>query len=224
MKRAIIITAILALVAGVGGGVWLYRYTRNLEYKAKEASERAAQWGRKFAEAADDTAGSTDEWFEKNTKVRHGQPEDLLVMADKIGLKHIRKTNVVYVDSDDTVAVHGTYSNGLYGDPDGRTIRVARNLSDSAKRTTLAHEYLHYIWHNSAALQNDMKLEQKLLNMYDITPWLRNRMSPYRSNQMVSRTELFSIACTEISDGNIDTYVRQQCDKWIHRSELEMRY
>lgn len=231
MKRAILITAILALVAGVGGGVWLGRYSLTEIHRAEvdelnariaRANENAQGFANQYVNHT--TGGATDDWFEKNAMTRYGQPEDLLKMADSLGLKHIRKTKVVYVDGNDKSAAHGAYSDGLHGSPDGRVIQIAKNLSDTEKRTTLAHEYLHYIWLNSAALQNDTKLEQRLLYMYDATPGLRDRMLPYQARAIVSRTELFSISCTEVSDAHIDNYVKQQCDKWIRRAGLVMRY
>ena len=232
MKRvAAIVVVLLVIVASASVGAWFDRRwiveihkaeVEELNARIARANENAQGFANQYANHT--TGGATDDWFEKNAMTRYGQPEDLLRMADDIGLKHIRKTRVVYVDGNDQSTVHGVYSDGLHGDPDGRAIQIAKGLSDAEKRTTLAHEYLHYIWLNSAALQNDIKLEQRLLYMYDATPGLRDRMLPYQSRGMVSRTEIFSISCTEVSDAHIDNYVKQQCDKWIRRAGLVMRY
>lgn len=232
MKKVVIVSmtvVILGLAGFVTGYYFNYNYIlkskiEELELSLSRANENAQGWANKFVEQAE--AGASDEWFEKNAKTRTGQPEDLLRMADDIGLKHIRKTNLAYADnlSFGTFEAAGTYNNGDYGDPDGRTIRISKDWDDTTKRTILAHEYLHYIWFNSAVLQNDFKLEQRLMHMYDNIPWLRDRLSQYRSNKIVSRTELFSYVCTEVSDGHMDEYVLQQCNKWLNRSKLVMHY
>ena len=232
MKKVIVIAIVLTITAATSlTAGYYYNQAYNLKYQVEElelrisrANDNAQGWANEFA--GQTYGGANDEWFEKNAKTRTGQPEDLLKMADEIGLKHIRKTNLAYVDdlNSSTFEVGGVYDNGDYNSPDGRAIRIRKDWDNTTKRTILAHEYLHYIWFNSAALQNDFKLEQRLVHMYDSIPWLRDRLSQYRNNKIVSRTELFSYACTEISDSYMDEYVLQQCNKWVNRSKLTLRY
>lgn len=171
--------------------------------------------------------GADDTWFEKNAKTRTGQPEELLKLADEIGLKHIRKVNVTYIDkrSDEVI---GLYHQGLgaYGDntKDGRTIYVDKTLNIESLKVTLAHEYLHYIWLNSATLQADQTLEDRLVSMYGRNHQLRDRVSIYAERNMLNLTELFSITCTEFSDRHMDQYILKQCNKWINRSKLRFIY
>lgn len=172
--------------------------------------------------------GSDDDWFEKNAKTRTGQPEDLLKIADEIGLKHIRKVNLAYMEPNSNGFV-GQYHQGVgaqHGgsDKDGRIIRIARGMDREDLKVFLAHEYLHYIWLNSATMQSDQTLEERLMSMYAHNWQLQERVANYAKRGRLSLTELFSYTCTEFSDKYMDKYVLSQCNKWIDRSKLRFAY
>ena len=171
----------------------------------------------------------TDAWFEKNAKTRTGQPEELLKLADEIGLKHIRKTNLRYVEKDQLNNSSWAYATYHNAQPDGfgsgRYINIVRGSleKDGIERlkVTLAHEYLHYIWHNNEKMQNDENLEAGLLKMYGELPYLQERIKPYVKDRLFTLTELMSYSCTEIPDKYMDQYVLEECNKWVNRSELK---
>ena len=233
-KSAMITIGILFFIISTGGGAWIGLHLQTDIHKAEidelnaritRANENAQSFANEYVNNT--TGGATDEWFERNAATRSGQPEDLLRLADDIGLKHIRKTNIQYVEYLANIGdteVKGMYTNGNRGEIGSKTIRIGKKWNKIEKQIILAHEYLHYIWNNSAALQNDFLLEQRLLYMYDSIPWIHNRLAPYRDNGIVSRTELFSIICTEVSDKYMDKHVLRQCSKWVNRSRLTMPY
>lgn len=231
-KNAILIISLIFNISFIGLssflGLNLYQNNNKLQDLTIELDKRTQSL--KHVEKLHyncEYGGSDDTWFEKNAKTRTGQPQELLRLADEIGLKHIRKVNVAYVDKRSDEAI-GLYHQGLgaYGDntKDGRTIYVDKTLNIESLKVTLAHEYLHYIWLNSATLQADQTLEDRLVSMYGRNHQLRDRVSIYAERNMLNLTELFSITCTEFSDRHMDQYILKQCNKWINRSKLRFIY
>lgn len=206
--------------------------TSYLEYRRQEAEDRAINWANKYTELLNDSGGDTDEWFEKNAMTRTGQPEELLKIADEIGLKHIRKTNLRYgsqaeIERDTEGFAYAYYVNGDYGG-NNRYITIPKNWKErggiSKLKRTLAHEYLHYIWANSAKMQSDPKLEAGLLRGYATSSDMQKRVAGYVENNNLLLTELFSFSCTEFSDEKIDEDVLNWCNKWVDRSKLDIVY
>lgn len=167
--------------------------------------------------------GETDKWFEDNGLLRTGQDERLLAIADELGLKHIRRTNLKY--GDQPIHIRGTYNNSGYGSKEGgHPIIIQRGLSSDQEKTTLAHEYLHYIYLNSSHAIKDTRLSDGVLNMYANNQFFKYRMVPYAEKGQMAITELLSVACTEIPYRNMDRYVLDWCNKWIDRSKIKMQY
>lgn len=234
-KLIVIVTISSAInIALFSGLLFTIYHLQTVNSKLKESTSEvkaARQSADKSAQAHWNClyGGADDKWFEENARTRTGQPEDLLQLADEIGLKHIRKINLAYIDNvvgENTVGLYhqGQGAHGNSSDKDGRTIHIFRGLSYEEKKTFLAHEYLHYIWFNSAALQWDNTLEARLMGMYANNWQLRDRLTGYANRGMLNLTELFSYACTEFSDRYVDKYIIDQCNKWVNRSKLHFIY
>lgn len=191
----------------------------------------AGETSRMNLENEENRIKGTDEWFDKHAMARAGQPEELLRLADEVGLKHIRKTNLRYVDKNQLEGSDWAYATYHNTQPDGfgsgRYINIVRGSLEKDGfenlKVTLAHEYLHYIWQNNEKMQNDENLEAGLLKMYGELPYLQERLKPYIKDRKFTLTELMSYSCTEIADKYMDGYVLDECNKWINRSRLSFR-
>jgi hypothetical protein len=117
------------------------------------------------------------------------------------------------------------------GEFDGlRTIKILRNgEAKLSLSTTLAHEYLHYIWASKLSQAERDSLSANLTQLYSADPGMQERMTHYRDfKKLVPGTEQFSnelhsIYCTESSDGWLDQAVLDECNKWISRGALSFQ-
>ena len=168
--------------------------------------------------------GSDDKWFEKNASTRTGQDENLLRIADEIGLKHIRKTNLRYGETGERIlGYYENKQNSGYGDlKNGRPIIVARGLPPEEEKRVLAHEYIHYIYNNSYASNSDQNLFRGLVALLGSQPYLQHRLEPYIRSGTSYIDEILAYSCTEVPDQYMDNYVLGWCNKWIDRSKLKI--
>lgn len=146
-KSAMITIGILFFIISTGGGVWIGLHLQTDTHKTEidelnaritRANENAQSFANEYVNNT--TGGATDEWFERNAATRSGQPEDLLRLADDIGLKHIRKTNIQYVDDLANIGdaeIKGTYTNGDRGEIGSKTIRIGKNGTKSRRKPYL---------------------------------------------------------------------------------------
>ena len=168
--------------------------------------------------------GSDDKWFEENASTRTGQDENLLRIADEIGLKHIRKTNLRYDETGERIlGYYENKQNSGYGDlKNGRPIVVARGLPPEEEKRVLAHEYIHYIYNNSYASNSDQNLFRGLVALLGSQPYLQHRLEPYIRSGTSYIDEILAYSCTEVPDQYMDNYVLGWCNKWIDRSKLKI--
>lgn len=118
--------------------------------------------------------------------------------------------------------VYGLYSeyNGSFGLT--KFLSIRRGVDLYVVKSTVAHEFLHYAWYKDN-LDSDTGLVQGLNNLFNDSQNLRSRMSDYISQNAVSPTEIFSIACTELPDGELQG-IAAYCNKYIDTSTLMAQY
>lgn len=101
-----------------------------------------------------------------------------------------------------------------------QSITVSAQPGNRQLKTVLAHEYLHYAWHNNN-LDDDKVLTSHLINFYaknsDFQALIPDH---YLHNGGLHAGEIFSYACTEMSTDRLDGYISSKCGAFIDLSKL----
>lgn len=140
--------------------------------------------------------------------------KQLVELGKTIGLKHIDKV---------TIRTEESHKKELYGyyDDRSRSIHINKNQSDDRLKTALAHEYLHFIWFEpESLLSTDGKLSSELVKLHNIPRFFNHIKTKYIDENIYHTSELFSFACTELKDDQLEPYTLSQCNKWVDRSKL----
>lgn len=138
----------------------------------------------------------------------------------RFSTKEVSKFSQVAIENQQGLYV--TYTNPidrnfLYGEMEIKTGLVPNQFT-----TTVAHEYMHHIWHAVLDDKTKRKLESDLISYYGLDPAIRYRTTGYTNNQSLHSTELFSFYCTESTDAYLSKYILDQCNKYINRGALVM--
>jgi len=153
--------------------------------------------------------------------VSHVDPS-LLQLSQQLGLD-VRGLNIQYVASFPEQEKSGDY--------DGvKTIRVLKGgnqLTGATEASSLAHEYLHYVWSMKSDSERDVLAKEfnKLYNNDEVT---QSRMKVYSDTGTASpgslsfANELHSIYCTERSDASLSKLIIDECNRFINRSALQL--
>ena len=140
-------------------------------------------------------------------------------IGKEVGLKHIDKLNIVSKNPQKTFSDQcGKY------DVDSRTIYLEKTGDEKIDKANLAHEYLHFIWFEPETLiSTDQKLHSKLMSFYNSNIRIKGILDKYYvPNDYFHFSELFSYACTEFNDNELDKYIVFQCNKWVNRDKLSL--
>lgn len=91
--------------------------------------------------------------------------------------------------------------------------------NQSYRRDILAHEYMHYIWHQlgigTASLQSGLKAK------YTNSRELRAAIDPsYVTNGQVDPNEILAYSCTTLTKKQMGQTIYQVCNKYLHLSLL----
>lgn len=96
-------------------------------------------------------------------------------------------------------------------------------LNGSQGYSSLAHEYLHFIWFNKLTYQERQDLSAPLNQFYQSNPSFQSRFKDYPPE--VIQYELFPVLCTEVSDNKLPSTVLQYCAKYLpNRNTLPSFY
>ncbi len=137
----------------------------------------------------------------------------------------ISKFSTAYVNSYDTAGKQGEYKpyinattgKFLYG-----KMTILSGVDANQTKADVAHEYLHHVWYAILDEPTKTKLTSDLITMYGNDSPARVRAKWYSDKQILQPTELFSIYCTESTDGYLTDYVRGECEKYINRNAFLM--
>lgn len=147
----------------------------------------------------------------------------ILPMANELGLQ-TEGLKIQYVDHL-TALAEGQSLVGLYDE--NRTISLLKDQDvQTSTKPALAHEYLHYVWDKKMTPEEKTTLTTQLTNLYNGDYGMSGRMSKYTYLTVGSQdfaTELFSIYCTESSDGYLSPEVLTKCNKWINRGAITFK-
>lgn len=144
------------------------------------------------------------------------QDPDVLNTVKSVGAKDYEKLTMV---SGGAFPLSCTENTGCYAD--GIIFLEEGYKTD---KTTVAHEYLHYMWYKNQ-LDKDDRLVSDLISSYARTIEFQNLISKYYIDRgILVPTELFSFACTEIQDSHLTPYIVQKCNEYIDRSTLQMKF
>jgi len=148
------------------------------------------------------------------------QDPQLLAMAPFAGIKHPLSTEPVslyYVKNyTDHIWAAGQYDNYKKA----ITVKSDTHLDD--QHTTLAHEYLHYVWYRDK-LDKDTRLVSELTTFYRSNHDLQFRMKDYAPD-LTKPTEFFSFGCTEFTNRHLTPYIVDKCNQYIDRSKLRLYF
>lgn len=139
--------------------------------------------------------------------------KQLVDLGKALGLKHIDKVAIV---TESQGGASGNYHDGQ------RIIYISKNQPEKNIKETLAHEYLHFVWfEHETLLSNDNQLQTELIKLFLNNNNFHNWIDAnYIKKNKYHPSELFSIACTELKDDQLEPYTLSQCNKWVDRSKL----
>jgi hypothetical protein len=114
----------------------------------------------------------------------------------------------------------------VFNFPDGQyaysTIYATTNLKSNLKlKSTMAHEYLHYVWERKFDEKLKYQLTSSLISAYGKDAYMQNRVKNYIANGILEPTELFAYYCTETPDAFVPKIVLDNCQ--IDRSKLDIK-
>lgn len=181
----------------------------------------------------DTTADSTDAGIQTNTTASVSAPAlehdpNLVAILGQVGASDIDGIDQRYVDSysdpafPEKAGEYQAYINTATGQFVYGTLTVKRGLDPEQEKVTVAHEYLHHVWHKLLDDQTKENLTAHLIGMYGNDVAIRARVLSYVDAGKLYPTELFSYYCTESSDGYLTEYVRDTCNRYINRSSLQL--
>lgn len=137
----------------------------------------------------------------------------------------IAKFSTEYVDSyaaEGQWGLYQTYINPTTGKFLYGKMTILKGLNQNDYLSSVAHEYLHHVWFALMDEPTKTKLTSDLIAMYGNDSPVRSRAKWYSDEQKLQPTELFSIYCTESTDGYLTGYVRSECEKYINRNAFLM--
>lgn len=144
------------------------------------------------------------------------QDPQLLALLVSLGATHTDDLNLAY-EGITNEKYRGEY---LHTDEhENGSIRIRTGLDKNQETSALAHEYLHHVWYKVMPDADRNKLWPQLNIMLENDADMKHRTTSYADTNKLSATELFSIYCTESSDGYISPIV-DECNKYIDRSKL----
>ena len=213
MKKAILITAILALVAGVGGGVWLK--TRLDGVSAVGATqERKPSCGL-----------YVDNVYQDDEMKR--------ILLDQLGIhkNNIQGLELKFVenigkDSPDTLLdPWGAYTSDSLGSFVGDNcitrpprINVESHLSGVERTRVVAHEFVHH-YHSRPWFSKTIP-EQDLILLYTKSARMQARTSNYTHDGKLALTEVLAFACTEFPDSELSNNIIRTCNTILPKRHI----
>lgn len=147
----------------------------------------------------------------KTVERKVAQDPHLLTVLKSVGATHTSRLNLSYLTTKEVEGQRGAYN--------GNTVQVAQGLEPEQEKTTLTHEYLHYIWSKVMTVDDRIELDDKLQALLANDLAMQKRVEPYVKIDRLNNSELFSIYCTESTDSYMLSIV-EDCNKYIDRSKL----
>lgn len=151
------------------------------------------------------------------------QDPDILNRLKMVGAGYTDQLELRYVDQFSNVKSREEGIKALFYNNNTPKIEVLNSSKiDSNLDNTIAHEYLHYIWYDKMTEDQKASLSSRLIVLYSSDQQAKDRMINYANANKLTPTEMFSIYCTESSDGYIESIVAD-CNKYINRSMLTLQ-
>ncbi len=156
------------------------------------------------------------------------QNPELLSILKQIGATEINDLDINYADSLNNPNWLGSYqeyrwdNDNSFSHGEIKILRTQPSVQDLYR--TVAHEYLHHIWASKLDSQTVAILTSDLITMHGRNSYMQHRVNEYSHQGTLLPTEIFAFACSEFSDGWLSEYIRNQCNTYINRSQLQMVY